>query len=68
VDILYVLVPLSVLLMLGILVLFAWALHGGQFDDLEQQGEFILDADEGRSGLDPNQADRTIGNEQSAGQ
>jgi len=68
VDILYVLVPLSVLLMLGILVLFAWALHGGQFDDLEQQGEFILDADEGGPGLDPNQSGRTIGNEQSAGQ
>jgi cbb3-type cytochrome oxidase maturation protein len=65
VDILYVLVPLSVLLMLGILVLFAWALHGGQFDDLEQQGEFILDADEGSTGLDPHQAGRAIDNEQS---
>jgi len=25
----------------------AWALHGGQFDDLEQHGEQILDADNG---------------------
>lgn len=41
-DILYVLIPLSALLVLGILAVFAWALTGGQFDDLEQQGEGIL--------------------------
>jgi cbb3-type cytochrome oxidase maturation protein len=41
-DILYLLIPLSALLVLGLLALFAWALHGGQFDDLEQQGEQIL--------------------------
>ncbi|HUG26369.1 cbb3-type cytochrome oxidase assembly protein CcoS [Piscinibacter sp.] len=44
-DILYLLIPLSVVLVLGILGVFAWALHGGQFDDLEQHGERILDAD-----------------------
>ncbi|GAA0746960.1 cbb3-type cytochrome oxidase assembly protein CcoS [Ideonella azotifigens] len=41
-DILYLLIPLSALLVLGLLAVFAWALHGGQFDDLEQQGEQIL--------------------------
>jgi len=41
-DILYLLIPMSALLVLGILGVFAWALHGGQFDDLEQQGERIL--------------------------
>jgi cbb3-type cytochrome oxidase maturation protein len=41
-DILYLLIPLSAVLVLGILAIFAWALHGGQFDDLEQQGERIL--------------------------
>ncbi|HSI49448.1 MAG TPA: cbb3-type cytochrome oxidase assembly protein CcoS [Ideonella sp.] len=41
-DILYLLIPLSALLVLGLLGLFAWALHGGQFDDLERQGEQIL--------------------------
>jgi cbb3-type cytochrome oxidase maturation protein len=44
-DILYLLVPLSLLLVLAILGVFAWALHGGQFDDLEREGERILDAD-----------------------
>lgn len=44
-DILYLLIPLSAVLVLGILGVFAWALHGGQFDDLEQQGAQIFDAD-----------------------
>jgi cbb3-type cytochrome oxidase maturation protein len=42
-EILYLLIPMSAVLVLGILVVFAWALHGGQFDDLEQHGEQILD-------------------------
>jgi cbb3-type cytochrome oxidase maturation protein len=44
-DILYLLIPLSAVLVLAIIGVFAWALHGGQFDDLEQEGERILDAD-----------------------
>ena len=43
-DILYLLIPLSALLVLAILGAFAWALYGGQFDDLEQHGEQILAA------------------------
>jgi len=43
-DILYLLVPMSVFAMLGILGVFAWALHGGQFDDLEAVGAHILDS------------------------
>ena len=54
-DILYLLIPMSVLLMLGILALFAWALQSGQFDDLEQQGELILGAE--RAALDRHQTD-----------
>jgi len=46
-DILYLLIPLSAVLVLAILGVFAWALQGGQFDDLEQHGEQILDADSG---------------------
>lgn len=42
-DILYLLLPLSVLFALGVLALFAWALHGGQFDDLEREGLRVLD-------------------------
>ncbi len=41
-DILYLLIPLSVLAMFGVLGIFAWALHGGQFDDLEREGERAL--------------------------
>jgi cbb3-type cytochrome oxidase maturation protein len=44
-DILYLLIPLSAVLVLAIIGVFAWALHHGQFDDLEQHGEQILDAD-----------------------
>ncbi len=39
---LYLLIPLSAALVLAILGVFAWALHGGQFDDLEREGERIL--------------------------
>jgi nitrogen fixation-related uncharacterized protein len=41
-DALYLLIPLSALGVLGILGVFAW-----QFDDLEQQGAQILEAEEG---------------------
>lgn len=46
-DILYLLIPLSAVLVLAILGVFGWALHRGQFDDLEDQGRRILDADAG---------------------
>ena len=45
-DILYLLIPVSALLVLAILGVFAWALHDGQFDDLEREGERILTAPE----------------------
>jgi cbb3-type cytochrome oxidase maturation protein len=41
-DILYVLIPLSVFLVLCILVGLWWAIHSGQFDSVEQEGERIL--------------------------
>jgi len=55
-DSLYLLIPLSALLVLGILGLFGWALNGGQFEDLEGEGERIL-TDEA-SGLDGRQGER----------
>lgn len=42
-DILYLLIPLSALLVLLLLGVFGWALHRGQFEDLEREGERILD-------------------------
>jgi cbb3-type cytochrome oxidase maturation protein len=41
-EILYLLIPLSTALVLLILGVFAWALHRGQFEDLEREGERIL--------------------------
>ena len=42
-DILYLLIPLSVVLVLGIIGVLGWSVFSGQFDDLEQQGERILE-------------------------
>ena len=39
---LYILIPLSVLLVLGIIGIFWWALYSGQFDNIEREGERIL--------------------------
>jgi cbb3-type cytochrome oxidase maturation protein len=48
-DILYLLIPLSLLAMFGVLVVFAWALYGGQFEDLEDEGwRVLLDRDQTR--------------------
>jgi cbb3-type cytochrome oxidase maturation protein len=44
-DILYLLVPLSVLIVLGLIAVFAWALFSDQFEDLRREGERILDRD-----------------------
>ena len=45
-DILFILIPLSVVLVFAVIGIFAWALNAGQFDDLEREGERILGADE----------------------
>ena len=43
-DILYLLIPMSAFMVLGILALFAWALNSGQFEDLSRQGQRVLEA------------------------
>ncbi|MBE2245078.1 MAG: cbb3-type cytochrome oxidase assembly protein CcoS [Burkholderiaceae bacterium] len=43
---LYLLLPLSVLLVLALIGVFAWALHAGQFDDLEREGLRVLEEDD----------------------
>lgn len=55
-DILYLLIPLSSVLVLCILAVFGWALNSGQFDDVEQHGEQILDA--AQEALDLSQGDQ----------
>ena len=42
-EILYLLIPLSTVLVLAIIAVFGWALHHGQFDDVEREGRRILD-------------------------
>ncbi len=39
---LYLLIPLSAGLVLVIIAVFGWAVHRGQFEDLESEGERIL--------------------------
>jgi len=53
-DILYLLIPLSAVLVLFIVAVFGWAVHHGQFDDLEREADRILT--EGEAALDPDQA------------
>jgi cbb3-type cytochrome oxidase maturation protein len=60
---LYVLIPLSAALVLVIIAVFGWAVHRGQFDDLEAEGERILtedaapvDADQARERAAPQES------------
>ncbi len=43
-DILFLLVPLSVLLALAVVGVLAWAVWSGQFEELDTEGERILTA------------------------
>jgi cbb3-type cytochrome oxidase maturation protein len=58
VDILYLLLPMSVVLALLVIGVFAWALNADQFDDLEREGERIFESREshGATLLDTDQA------------
>lgn len=61
-DILFLLIPLSAVLVLGIVAVFGWAVHSGQFDDLEREGQRLivedpetLDEGQGSSEVAPQQ-------------
>lgn len=41
-DILFLLVPMSVLLALAVMVVLAWAVWSGQFEDIEKEGGRIF--------------------------
>ncbi len=48
-DVLYLLVPLSVVLVFLISVVFWWAVHNGQFEDLDGPAhQILMDDDEAR--------------------
>lgn len=44
-DVLYLLIPVSLLLVFAIIGVFWWALQAGQFDNIEREGERILGGD-----------------------
>ena len=44
-DVLYLLIPVSILLVFVIIGVFWWALQAGQFDNIEREGERILGGD-----------------------
>jgi cbb3-type cytochrome oxidase maturation protein len=44
-DVLFLLVPLSVVVVFALMAVFAWALDADQFDDLQREGARILDDD-----------------------
>jgi cbb3-type cytochrome oxidase maturation protein len=60
-DVLYLLIPISALLVLAIVAIFGWAVHAGQFDDVEREGERLLqgepravdEAQPAQDGVDP---------------
>jgi cbb3-type cytochrome oxidase maturation protein len=62
-EILWLLIPMSAVLVLLIIGIFGWALHRGQFEDLEQEGERILQGDP--SGVDGDQVESSGQPEQS---
>ena len=41
-DILFLLIPVSVLLALGVMGVLAWAVWSGQFEELEREGQRIF--------------------------
>jgi cbb3-type cytochrome oxidase maturation protein len=44
-DILFLLIPLSAVLVLAIVAVFGWAVHSGQFDELEREGQRLIAED-----------------------
>ena len=54
-DILYLLIPFSVLLVFALLALFGWALQADQFDDLQREGERIRAETNTGTGVDADQ-------------
>jgi len=63
-DILYLLIPMSAVLVLAIIAVFGWAVHAGQFDDLEREGSRLLQHE--GPGVDEGQAQAGLRNKQSA--
>ncbi|MFM7847895.1 MAG: cbb3-type cytochrome oxidase assembly protein CcoS [Rubrivivax sp.] len=64
-DILYLLIPLSAVLVLGIVAVFGWAVYSGQFDELEREGQRLIAEDP--DAFDGGQGSREVAPQQSPG-
>ena len=47
-DILYLLIPISVVIVLVVGAVFWWAIASGQFDELDREGEIVVEDRESR--------------------
>ena len=52
-DVLFLLIPLSVLLAFAVLGVLAWAVWSGQFEDMEGEGERIFSETEAKAAQAP---------------
>lgn len=70
-DILYLLIPLSLVLVFVIAAVFWWSLKSGQFEDLEGPGYRILMDDDKANGEEkesgPSVKEQTVDSDQGAG-
>ena len=64
-EIMYLLIPLSAGVVLAILAVFGWAINTGQFEDLEREGERILEDE--REAVDAGQHPSKDARQQSPG-
>lgn len=56
-DILYLLIPFSVVLVLLIVAVFGWAVNSGQLDGFEHEADrILLDEDQGAGGPGPEES------------
>ena len=59
-DILFLLIPLSVLLALGVMGVLAWAVWSGQFEALDSEGQRIFEGQLPETGLPPPRDDTDL--------
>lgn len=58
-EILYLLIPVSIILVFAIAVAFWWSVKSGQFDDLEGPGfRILMDDDKPRQAGDPQSSEK----------
>ena len=57
-EVVYLLVPVSVVLVFGIAVAFWWSVKSGQFDDLEGPGYRVVSDDDSPPKVAPGKADK----------